>query len=751
VVPPFSRSKTAVLRFGLPVAFALLVAVVYADPLFARRSFVGRDLVAYGLPTEKATHDAWSRGTLPVWNDDVSGGRPLMPNPNTGVLYPLRPLLALLPFPAAMRLMPVLHWIVSAWGMIALVSVLGGSRAAGWVAAGTYAFSGVLVSEVFYIPLQAGAALQPWALWALARRSEPGRRALGLGVVYGLMLLAGDAISIVVALLAAAIWILVELPAAERRGAAASAAAGLLLAGLLAAPQLWATAGVVPETRRAVSGISIGESLAFCLQPWRLAELVVPFPFGETWTLDPARNWGAGIVRTFFPTLFCGAFALLAFAAGGSGRGVRFCRVLALVAALLAASGLLAPPGLRALPSPLPLRYPEKLVVGLTLALAVQAGLGFDRIAVAPKRAARWAMAVAGGLAVLAAAATLLSRGPARTQLPSAIAEAGLIWAATSGALGILGPGWAARRMLAAGVLGVLPLLATRRLALTDRDDAVFPPTAFARALQRRDPDERYRAVDASRYRAPSPLEDAARGANPEGTAFARRSWYFQTPVLWHRGTVFNSDLDVGDFSRIESLRRVSAFAAADPSGSALFASASLRHAVRYRDQAPLPGFTRFGGDALQDWDENPSGLPDVRLVSGWREVSDAVAALGVLPALAAGEVVIETGRSASGQAAQGSVKILEKTPERLELTANAPEAGWLFVLRGFWRFRDVRVDGRAVEPVPAQLAFSAIPIPAGAHRVAWRENVPGMPLSWSGPVIFAAAAAVLARRRRSA
>jgi len=68
VVPPFSRSKTAVLRFGIPAAFALLVAVVYADPLFARRSFTGRDLLPYGFPTEKATHDAWSRGHLPTWS-----------------------------------------------------------------------------------------------------------------------------------------------------------------------------------------------------------------------------------------------------------------------------------------------------------------------------------------------------------------------------------------------------------------------------------------------------------------------------------------------------------------------------------------------------------------------------------------------------------------------------------------------------------------------------------------------------------
>ncbi|HKD19350.1 MAG TPA: hypothetical protein VKG23_15975, partial [Thermoanaerobaculia bacterium] len=694
------------------------------------------------------THDAWSRGQLPVWNDDVSGGRPLMPNPNTGVLYPLRPLLSRVAFPTAMRLMPVIHWVLAGWGMLALLHALGGSRASGWVAAGTYAFSGVLVAEVFYLPLQAGAALQPWALWALVRPADPGKKALGLGLVYGLMLLAGDAIAVGLALLAAVLWILVELRGRERREPAATVAAALVLGALLAAPQLCATAGLVPETRRAVSGFSVGEALTFSFQPWRLAELVVPFVFGETWTLDPARNWGAMLAHGFFPTIFCGAFAVLAFGAAKGSRGARFCGALAAVSAALAAAGLLAPAGLRALPSPLPLRYPEKLVVGLTLALALVSGLGFDRIAASPHRAVRRAFAAAAILALLAAGAMLLPPGPARVQLPPALAEGGWIWAATSGTLWLLGRGGSARAG-AAAILAVLPLAATRRVALTDRDDAVLPPTAFARALQRRDPDGRYRAVDASRYRQPSPLEHRADGAVPEGTAYYRRSWHFHTPVLWNRGTVFNADLDAGDLSRVESLRRVSAFAAADPSGSALFASVSLRYAIRYRGQAPLPGFVRFGGDAVQDWDESVDALPDVRRLSGWREAPDAVAALRLLPALGPGEVVLETGRSGSGRSAPGSLTLLEKTPERLELTTDAPEGGWLFVLRGYWRFRDVRVDGHPVEPVPAQLAFSAIPVPAGRHRIAWRERVPGAPASWVGPIGFAVIAVVVAARRR--
>jgi hypothetical protein len=97
------------LRRALPgVLFALLVIGVYAGPLFFRRNFAGRDLLTYNLPVERAVHDAYARGRLPVWIPEISGGRPLLPNPNSGAFYPVRPLLSLVRFPAAARLYPVL-------------------------------------------------------------------------------------------------------------------------------------------------------------------------------------------------------------------------------------------------------------------------------------------------------------------------------------------------------------------------------------------------------------------------------------------------------------------------------------------------------------------------------------------------------------------------------------------------------------------------------------------------------------------
>jgi hypothetical protein len=55
-----------------------------------------------------------------------------------------------------------------------------------------------------------------------------------------------------------------------------------------------------------------------------------------------------------------------------------------------------------------------------------------------------------------------------------------------------------------------------------------------------------------------------------------------------------------------------------------------------------------------------------------------------------------------------------------------------------------VEVDGRPVEPVPAQLAFTAVPVPAGRHSIQWEERLPAASVSRWGPVLFVLFAAGL-------
>jgi hypothetical protein len=755
----------------LPILFfLLLVFAAYADPLLLRRNFIGRDLVPYNLPLEKAVHDAWARGRLPVWFPDASGGRPLMPNPNSGVLYPVRPLLSRLPFPLAMRLYPVLHWAAAGIGMILLLEALGASAGAGVLAAVTYAFSGVLVSELYYSNFQPGASLLPWALWAVARPARTAaRRVIGMALVFGLLFLAGDVLTGGLAIVCGILWIALESEPAARRGEAGRLALAVSLAALLAAPQILATALLVPETHRAVIGMKLAESLHFSLSPWRLLELAVPYPFGPVWSQDVAAIWGETAFRFYFATLYAGAFAPAALAVIGRRplpKGARFARVLALAAALLAVVPGFVPKAMLDLPSPIPLRYPEKFCVALALALAVAAGLAVDRLhdspqivgllpAVAVLAAAAGAAALfpqgAGRLAAAALGAAPPAAAGAARELPGALAEGGLYLAATVIALDLLRrPGLG--RAAGIALLALVPIAADRKIARTAREETVFAPTPFARALARRDPHGAYRTLDESSYRPPSAVEIAARPADPGGSDYARRVWFLHTQALWGRGTVFNSDLDVGDLSRVDSLRRLSSPLATLPDAGAFFGNFALRYGIRWRDQEPMTGYRPFGHDGLQTWDENPEAFPDLRLVGRWREERGALEAMRAIPALQAGETVLETGRAAPGSARPGKVRVLEKSPERLLLEVTSPDPSWLFVLRGFWSHRTVLLDGRETDPVPAQLAFTAVAVPAGEHRVDWREHAPGWEASRWGPVLFAAAAAwLLGRERRGA
>ena len=773
-------ARPTVFRRVLPgLLFVVLVVAVYSPTLFSRRNFAGRDLLVYNLPIEKAIHDSWSRGAIPVWISEISGGRPLAANPNAGVFYPVRPLLSLLPFPFAMRVYPVLHWAAAGLGMLLLLRSIGGSKSAAWIGAVTYAFSGVSVSEVFYTNYQPGMTLLPWVVWAVQRRgASAGNRLLVLSLLFGLLFFAGDVFTTGAAIFAGVLWIGIEGERSQRGRELVTLALSLLLAALLAAPQIVASALWVPDTNRGTVGMRLADALTFSVSPIRLLELAIPFPFGPTWALEDSRIWGwpafGGKTIGFFTTFYAGALSLIALATTWRWRpaGARFARALFLSALAAAVLPHFVPAAWAGLPSPLPLRFPEKFAVAFVFSLALLAGLAFDRFREkGPRRG--WLFGAAALLALLAAGAALLparasaiavgvthsGRVPprlpeapadpvsvARAELPAALAEGALFWIATVAALELLRR--RGDRPLAAALvlLTAVPIASNRRITRTLSEEAAFGPTPFVRYLEGADPGGRYRTLGESFYRDVSPMQVAHAKAGP---AAMGESWVQYRQVLYRRGTVFNFDFDVGDFVRMESLRGISSVLAERPGADAFFGSMGLRFGVRFRDQAPLPGYARVGGTALEDWDELPGALPDVRLAETWQEETGPLEAARALPRLAHGEVVIESGRQARGSARPGGVRLLVNTPAVLRFETNAPDPTWLFVLRGFWGYRDVRVDGIPVETVPAQIAFSAVPVPAGRHQVDWTERLPGSEISRWGPALFALLMAGLLARDR--
>lgn len=761
--------RGALARAAPGLLFVLLLSAVYADPLLCRRNFAGRDLLGYHLPVESAIHDAYARGRIPVWLADISGGRPLAANPNAGVFYPLRPLFSLVPFPLAMRIYPVLHWALAGLGMLTLLRSLGASRAAAWVGAVTYVFSGISVSEVFYTNFHPGMALLPWIVWAVSRTCRLASRVLWLAIFFALDLLAGDVFTIALAPAVAAVWIAREEQRRDRLRRFGEVAAALGLAALVAAPQWLAALAWAPETNRAVAGLTIGSAVQMSVSPWRLLELVVPYPFGETWQIDPAVVWGkavfSGKTIGLFSSLYAGAFAVLALAAAwrAPSRGARFARSFLALTAALCVLPSLVPQAWRDFPSPFPLRHPEKLVVGAGFALALLAGIGLDRLraksvrrrwpllagaALAVSACAAWAFPEAAGrLAAAATGSGATSAGIAAERLPGALAEGGLLWMGTLLAVEALARPGRARLYAGLAVLTLVPIAANARIARTFCQEEVFAPTAFSRFASRRDPEGQFRTLGSSIL----PLATSpASGSDVASLGWSRETWIFFTPALWKRGAVFNLDVDLGDLSRTESLRRFALKTARTPAAPALLGSLALRFGVRYVTEPARPGYTRVGGDRLQDWEENADALPDVRIAGRWKEAPTPPQAVGLMTELSPGEIILETGRTGAGSSPGAAVRVLERSAERLTLETQCDGPAWLFVLRGYWRYREIRVDGLPVEAVPAQLAYSAVALPAGRHRVEWREQLPGLAVSGWGPVLGALVAVWLAIRRQS-
>jgi uncharacterized membrane protein YfhO len=101
-----------------------------------------------------------------------------------------------------------------------------------------------------------------------------------------------------------------------------------------------------------------------------------------------------------------------------------------------------------------------------------------------------------------------------------------------------------------------------------------------------------------------------------------------------------------------------------------------------------------------------------------------------------------------------GQVTVTEQDAPDSHVTADvdAPVAGFVFLSEPFYPERVAFVDGRTVQARKANLAFTAVPVPAGRHRVELRY----MPSSFNTGLVVSAltmvawtGAAVLARSRR--
>ncbi|MCH9648530.1 MAG: hypothetical protein K0U98_09840 [Deltaproteobacteria bacterium] len=385
--------KRPLLLYGVPLL--VLLIFVLAPIISGERTLFLRDAFHEHLGLKSAQAQAMEEGSLPLVAPQIAGGQPLIGNPNVVPLYPDNLFYLLTPFLWAFNAHFWIHLLLAPIAMYALARAWGIQRQASWVAGFSYGLSGFFLSNLNLYNLVAGAALAPAlvaaALYATTRGAKRDRVALAL--LWALVLLAGEPLiaALVLALAATAVLLRhcqqgLELrpfrPFASRFGPTAGA---LACGTLLAAPQWVELLRILPLSVRGHQGFSLATRTAASFHPGQALEWFLPLCFGRPDQLDLGSFWAYSLYGGFPPlyfSLYPGLLVLALLPFSGLQRNpVRLWAWLSLAGSLFLALGRSNP--LLALLLQLPggslLRYPIKMWLPAAMALAILAGLGFER------------------------------------------------------------------------------------------------------------------------------------------------------------------------------------------------------------------------------------------------------------------------------------------------------------------------------------------------------------------------------------
>lgn len=490
-------------ELGVLAAALLLWAWICVPVTGGWRTFYLRDVFTTHAPLKAFGAAELREGRIPALNPTWGLGQPFRGNPNALAFYPGNVFYLVLPFWSAFNLHYALHWLIAFLTMTALARGLGQERAGALLAGLTWAASGYMLSALTFYNV-----LVVVAWWPLAMLGAVwgGRRGVALGgLACGLALLGGEPVTAALALvplLVAAVsrhgW---------RRGFLLAVAIGAV-GVLLALPQIVAFLRVLPFTARGMQGVSAGQAAEYALHPLRLAELVLPFPWGIPTYLGRSGVWSTMILpkTPLFFTLYAGIVSL--WLACLAARRHRAWALLAAAGLILAIAAGTQGDLLVRLSFGL-FRFPEKFLLWYGLALPLLAGWGLERaLGEGPGRWRRLA-AAGGGLALVLAAAVLLLRPgflasaagrlsslPEERRLAAlalletqtlswtvalAIAGAALWLAFAATGQRLRGKTWAPALLLA---IQLATLLQLRPLAATDSLDPYREPSPWARRLR---------------------------------------------------------------------------------------------------------------------------------------------------------------------------------------------------------------------------------------------------------------------------
>ncbi|MDQ6801989.1 MAG: YfhO family protein [Acidobacteriota bacterium] len=390
----------------------LLAALIAA--LFWRplisETFFFRDLYLLIYPKKLFLATAIRAGEIPLWDPYTNGGQPYLASPANFAFHPTNLLYLILPPIVAFNWILVLHVVACAAFAYWLARTIGLSATAACITGAIYALCGFTLSSLNLMPWILGLPWIPLTIGLLHRALRDDRSIAPVAIAAAMPFYGGAAEVAVILFVTMIVWTLLI------RGSLRRVTIAILFTFAIGAlPMLPATSVIAQSSRRARQ--SYGAFTSWSVHPRRLPELIVPRYFGPTDTLDDRDYWGRAFETDGFPYVLSIYFGvpvmILAIAGARSHKGLA---LFAGIALLLSLGKWL--PGFRLfydVPLIATFRYPVKAIAAALLPVAILAGYGVESIA---RRFATFA-AIAG--AMIASVAVGLAPAPLARSLAHTI------------------------------------------------------------------------------------------------------------------------------------------------------------------------------------------------------------------------------------------------------------------------------------------------------------------------------------------
>jgi len=754
-----SSNRTGVVALGGLVVFLLREAVL------GGRVFFERDLHMQWYGQVESLVRCVSAGAWPLWDPYVSFGQPLLANANNQLYYPptwlnfvMRPWTYYTLFFAG-------HLLFSGLGVARLGQRLGLSRAAAHASAAFWIASGPFLSLGNTWNHLAAAAWIPWVLLATDRVSTDGRTRsiLAAAAAWALQIVTGspDMVAMTAALAALCLtrrWNWRHAFDVQNRRMLASGGLTGVGALLLAAGQWLPSLELASQAGRL--RLSDAMRTYWSIHPVGLLQTLVPV----LWTdLRLDERWHAALFEGREPFLFSiylgiPAVALATLGLSNVRVNARWSLGAAGLGAVLVSLGhhaLFYPLAVRAFPPLRVLRFPAKCLVLTAFCVAMLAGAGIDAWRERVKR--KTSLALGGGLVVVAVVLTVLAwQAHFRADVwgplvlppltPGASYAAQLdpgVWKLARGSLlcvvlvallaargrggtragasaalvallGVSDLAWTHRRLNETAPKNLFQLEPEAAAAVDQHDlgrlyvfDYSTSPERSERYLGRRTP-----------YRVPTTLGwGAALGLRmyvfpPIGEAwglfgsYERDNLGIQPRPLFELGALVDEAAGTAALSRLLRLGAVTQVLALHTTGlpdleaSRTFPPAFVEPIRLYRV---------------------PRTLPRTYMVNGVR-IADLQAGLATVidPAFdIRREIVLPSGHPRRPDSSfDGVSRVVDFRADRVRIESDASTPGYVVVVDAYapgWR---AEVDGRPAPLLCANLAFRAVPVPAGRHVI---------------------------------